>query len=483
MIYNEFIRIIDDFQIFNKIINLFTQKIDNDELLLKENFFQLLEIIKDCLIFLKNNDSNYKKYIKFGIIIDDFVLNAFVEENYLNFKLNLKTIKERQIFYVIKFLFLVNNEYEPTSLRYFNNSISNPTLYYAYYFLTEDLFYLPRNLEKGEVDCFKGFEKIQGIIKNIGNNYCDLIRFKNDIDLYIKGEIEYKELEKIIISTYRYDYSNIFKFTNTFYNYIKEPISDEVESFKYDEKNVYLGFLLLLPYIDINFSEKKIHIMGQIYKKVINKIIEEQKLYNDILYNYKNNIKFGISFENYLKLAFQYQTFELYMENYNKFFLFCQEIKRPSTVNWGYIFLKSLFCNNNKNNLFVIDQKNANGQYFDYLFIITSNNNNKIICKLFFIQISVKKTIEKLIEIFNNLFLIINDYKAIMTKNNLEFSEGYFYLISSQKKIYKELFNYCFKSNIYINITFQENEKCFYYYGNNSYDFGNKISEFPHKQD
>ena len=97
MIYNEFIRIINDFQIFNKIIKLFTQKIDNDELLLKENFFQLLEIeiIKDCLMFLKNNDSNYKKDIKFGIIIHDFVLNKFTEENYLNFKLNLKAIKER----------------------------------------------------------------------------------------------------------------------------------------------------------------------------------------------------------------------------------------------------------------------------------------------------------------------------------------------------------------------------------------------------
>ena len=71
------------------------------------------------------------------------------------------------------------------------------------------------------------------------------------------------------------------------------------------------------------------------------------------------------------------------MENYNKFFLFYQEIKRPSNVNLGYIFLKSLFCDNNKNNLFVIGQKNANGQYFDYLFIITTNNNNKIICKLF----------------------------------------------------------------------------------------------------
>ena len=49
-----------------------------------------------------------------------------------------------------------------------------------------------------------------------------------------------------------------------------------------------------------------------------------------------------------------------------------------------------------------------------------------------------------------------------MTKNNLEFSEGYFYLISSQTKIYKELLNCCFKFNIYNKITFQENEKCFF---------------------
>ena len=486
MIFNEFVRIIDDFQTFNKIINIFNQKIENNQIWLKENFFHLLEIIKECLKFLHNNVSNYKKYQKIGIIIDDFVLNAYVEENYNNFILKLKSIKELQVFYVIKFLFLINNKYEPTSLRYFSDSTSQPIFYNnAYYFLTEeDLIYLPRNLEQGEVNCFPGFEKIQGIINNLGNNYCDLIRFKGDIDLYIKGIIDYKELEEIIINTYRCEYSNVFKYSNTFYNYIKNPIKDSVDYFNYNEKYAYLGNFLLLPYIDINFSEKKIHIMGPIYKKIINKIIDEQKIYDDILYNFNNNIKFGISFEGYLKSAFQYQSFELYKENYNKYFLFCQEIKRPSTINWSYIFLKSSLCNNNHNkNLFVIDQSNTNGQYFDYLFIKTIKINNKIICKLFFTQISVKKTIEKLIEILDNMFLIIDDYKTIMSKNNLEFSQAYFYLISSEKKIYKELFNYCFKLNIYINITFQENEKCFYYYGNNSYDFADIIKELPIKQD
>ena len=151
--------------------------------------------------------------------------------------------------------------------------------------------------------------------------------------MFIKGEINFKELENIIINAYRYEYSILFRYTNTLYNYIQKPIEDNVDSFDYNEKNVYLGYLLLLPYVDINFEEKKIHIMGPIYKKVINKLIEEQKLYNDILYDFKNNIKYGISFENYLKSAFQYQTLELYNENSNKFFCFSKEIKKPSTIN------------------------------------------------------------------------------------------------------------------------------------------------------
>ena len=72
--------------------------------------------------------------------------------------------------------------------------------------------------------------------KKLLNNYCYLIRFKNDNDLYMSREIEYKELEKIIISTYRYENSNIYKYSNTFYNYIKEPIYEAAKSFKYDEK-------------------------------------------------------------------------------------------------------------------------------------------------------------------------------------------------------------------------------------------------------
>ena len=58
-----------------------------------------MEVIKDCLIFLKNNDSNYKQHKKFGIIIDNFVHNAYIGEDYLFFKHKKKNCLKKGLFF------------------------------------------------------------------------------------------------------------------------------------------------------------------------------------------------------------------------------------------------------------------------------------------------------------------------------------------------------------------------------------------------
>ena len=51
---------------------------------------------------------------------------------------------------------------------------------------------------------------MENIINLFGNNYADLFKFKEDIDLYIKGLIDLDELENIIINIYRNDYYKTF---------------------------------------------------------------------------------------------------------------------------------------------------------------------------------------------------------------------------------------------------------------------------------
>ena len=218
--------------------------------------------------------------------------------------------------------------------------------------------------------------------------------------------------------------------------------------------------------------------MGPIYLKIINIIILEEKDFLT-LKNKKINpdpTQYGTAFESYLKSIFQYRII-LNFNNIQKFFIKAKQIKDSISINWNFIKNKS---KNKVEALFCIDQTNGDGQFFDFLVIKTNDNGIKISCILFFIQISINKSIKKLKEILDKFYYIINKYKDDIQNNNLEFTNAFFYIISSEFKIPNELFTYCFKRKLKINITFKELSDEFYYY--KSLIEVEEITELPQKQ-
>ena len=102
MIINEFIRISENYEIFNEINKIFFDKINNNkEIFSLEKFYDLLEIIEECILILKRKEIK-NKYEKFNIVIDDFVL--LDEDKYSSFKQKIWD-KGKQFFYLIKFTY------------------------------------------------------------------------------------------------------------------------------------------------------------------------------------------------------------------------------------------------------------------------------------------------------------------------------------------------------------------------------------------
>lgn len=477
MIINEFIRICDKYELYSTVINDFFQKTNNnDEIYDFKNFYKLIEIIEQSFMIIENDEN--KKYQKLNIVVDDFILLDTKEYN--SFRETL-IIKEKKCYYLFKFATKRNNKREVLALDYFNERLNDySSVNKFFYILSNDIFYMPRNHENTVKSCFNEYKQLEEIIKLFGFNYVDLFRFKKDIDLYLNNLISLEEMEYIIISKYRQEYSNYFHY-EFLLKFLSQPLDEKTHTFKYS--NSLLGsmnMILLLPYVGINLENNDIHVMGPIYRKIINKIIAEEKEYDNIFYKniYNNNVQFGLSFEKYLKLVFQYKTFKLYKsKNIKKYFIYSKEIQNPLSINWNYINEKQKLYNDI---LFIIDQTNPNGKFFDILFLRLKTINGVTHCILFFIQISVKKKVNDLKEILDNFITIVNKYKIKIEKNNnYIFDDAFFYLISYDEDIYKKLFDFCFESNLYINITFDDKLKIFYYY-KNSYEFDvDELSELP----
>ena len=482
MIINEFIRISENYKTFDEITTIFFNKTNNNkEIFSLEHFYDLLEIIEGCLLIIKKKDIK-NKYEKFNIVIDDFVL--FYEDKYYSFKTKIWN-KEKQFFYLIKFTY--ENKYNTQSqiiykaLDYFGESVDYyKFMHNFFYILSYDKMYIPRNVEKAKISCYAKFNQLEKIINIFGNNYVDLFKFKIEIDLYLKNIIDFNEMESLIINRYRQEYSCQFK--NIFLlNIFVQTLSENNTSVKYKESLTgYLSDLLLIPYVSIDFNNKRISIMGPIYCKIINKIILEETNYNYIKYKqiYNNNISYGKAFENYIKLSLEYKTLGLYIKEKNKYFIYAKEVKDSKTINWNFINKKISL---NDDNMIIIDQTKKNGAYLDFIIIKTKRINSETYCTLFFIQISVNKSIQQLKDILDNIYLVVDEYKKIIEANNMIYCNSFFYLISSEI-INKNLFEYCFNNRLKINITFEENQKIFRYYKNSLIFNVEEIKELPIEQ-
>ena len=483
MIMNEFVRISNNFDIYKKIKEFFFSKIEEkNELFLLQNFSKLIEIIEESILLLKNFDIK-NQYEKYNIVIDDFYDDDSNENTYFINRIRNRPMK---VYYLIKikykFKFEGKNKISRDALDKFNEGLNDYQIIgYGFYKLQNEYFYVPKNYEGLKLDCYN--IKLKKIVDEFGYNYVDLFRFQNEIEDFLDENINYDEFENSIISKYRKDYYSYFKNFQFLSEFFKEPLEQKNNSTNYDDcfKNV-IAHLLFLPYIDIRLEEKKLYVLGPIYKKIINLIINEEKeldyIKNKKIYN--NNIQYGISFEKYLKLLFQYQTSILYSKKITKIFILSQEIKNPTNLNWNYIQKKILI---NPNILFIIDQRNSNGEYFDILFAQTELKDNEIYITFFFIQISVKKPIQGLKKILDSFYCIVNDYKNEIKKYNYKFNNAFFYIISSENEKYKDLFQFCFDANLKINITYDENNKCFSYYSNPFVTAQeSEIYEFPTEQ-
>lgn len=486
MLLNEIIRISNNFEIFQDIEKFFLSKTEGkEEIFSIYNFSELLQIIEDCLLILKKYDTE-SKIVKFNIVIDDFNYDTSIYQKYLSFKKRDK----KKIFYIVK----ISNECS-LALDYFNEVIENSQIFKLHFYRLQnkymDMFYVPKYKE----DCvhlkcnnnYKNSIKLQKIIDLFNYNIVDLFRFKQEIDLFLDEIINYDEFENFIISQYRNDYDTKFRNTLPFLStYFKKNLTEDENSTNYGKSNeLLMEKFLFIPYISIKLIEKKLFVIGPIYKKIINLIITEETELTNLKNknNYNNNIRYGISFENYLKLFFQYNTGNLYhQKNIKKIFTFSKEIKKPNSINWKLIN-KVIAKNYDKINLFIIDQKNNNGQYFDLLFLKCYVENNEICVILFFIQISVKKSINDLKKILDSFFGIINVYKIEIEKNNLKFKNAYFFIISSDQEECESLFNYCFNSDLKINIAYDELSNLFYYYPERYVSLrDSKIRQFPEEQ-
>ena len=477
MIINEFIRLSEDYEKFKNIMITFEKNIkNNDEIFLVENFYKLIDIIKDCLLTIKKNDVD-KKYTKFNLVIDDFLLDNSKVSGYLDFQEKIRNTK-KEVTYFIKYIYKLKNYTANYILFNFNDILINyKKLNGLFYSLSFGIFYVPKNNEERPTDCHNEYKKMENIINLFGNNYADLFKFKEDIDLYIKGLIDLDELENIIINIYRNDYYKTFNQSTFYIHFFNEPIKENKISYKNIQNNIYR--FLFIPYIYINIEEELLEIMGPIYLKIINRIILEEKEFL-ILKNRSINpdpIQYGTALESYLKIIFQYRII-LDFNNIPKYFIKAKQIKDSLSINWNFIknksqkYTEALFC---------IDQTNGNGQFFDFLVIKTNNNGIKISCILFFIQISINKSIKKLKEILDNFICVVGGYKNNIKYNNLEFSNAFFYIISSENNIPNELFTYCFKRKLKINITYKKLSNEFYYYPKSLFEI-NEIKELPQVQ-
>lgn len=484
---NEFLRLSDNFVIFSNIIEYFEKKIDGVKDIFELNkFFVLLRIIANCMLIIYILDK--KKYEKLNIIIDDFFLIFSSVNDYNEFALKVKKSNDRTIYYLFKFRYEIDDDISYPSFIKFNKSISSyKYLNNLFFLLSNNKFYIPKayEYESRKLIFNEKNKKMIEITKMLGNNYWDLVKFKYEIDLYLKDIISIDELEYKIIAKYRKEYYQTF-YNKYILSYSSECIDENVLEIDYKSLNIKLMHrLLFFPYISIIFEYEKIKVIGPIYGKIINLLIKEEKEH-DIIINRKINndfIQYGLSFERYLKLLFQYRTFPLYPDyasgSPQKYYMLAKEIKDPLTINWHYLKVSS---NKNSRKLFIINQINANGQYFDLLIIEIISDNDKSYCKLYFIQISVRKSIIKLKEILNNLYPIIEEYRLYIENNGMDFNNAYFYIISSENEIYQKLFKYCFNRNLAINITYEENQDYLNYY-RNSFTFNvSKIVEMPNEQ-
>ena len=189
MIINEFIRLSDDYEKFKNIMIKFEKLIENkNEIFSIENFYQLINIIKECLLIINDAD---KKYKKFNLIIDDFFVDNSKLTEYFAFKEKIANQK-KDVTYFIKFIYRLNNFTAHTILSNFNDNIINYNkLNGLFYCLFNDIFYIPKNKEKRPTNCYNKYSKMENIIYIFGNNYADLFKFKEDIDMYINNLIDY----------------------------------------------------------------------------------------------------------------------------------------------------------------------------------------------------------------------------------------------------------------------------------------------------
>lgn len=482
MILNEFVRLANNYNIFNQLTKSFIRQVNDNagsnEIFEINKFEDLIIIIEKCLKLLKN-----KQTIRFNIIIDDFKLDINNIQKYKSFKENVLCATKPESFYLFKFLCIKNdNEQEFMALKYFGKLIGYDCLKENYYYkMGQNAIYLPRNRFDRENNFHQGYEKLSKIFELLKFNFVDAFKFYEDIMLYINNMIDYDELESLIINRYRYEYSlNFDSVTCGEYllSLFHKPLEEGVFSVEYKPQD-YMRDLLLLPYIEIDFEKNQIYVLGPIYRKIVNKIIMEEKERIKITEN-EDLIQLGISIEKYIKLLFEYQSIGLYLDiDINKYYIYSKEANNSKSINWSFIKKKSL---KNPKNVFFIDQKNKNGKFFDFLVLKCSNNNNIIKCILFFIQISVKKSIQQLKTILNNLFSTINEYKATIEENGLIFSDAFFYLISSNSYVDEKFINYCINRDLKINISFKDREKHFIYFDDSLYIKHPNIKKLPEIQ-
>jgi len=484
MIFNEFVRLSHNYEVFCSLTKKFNKKVNNSQKIFSiNNFYLLIRIIEDCLLLLFDNNINYEKL---NIIIDDFFIGDDYSQikSYEDFKIDLHMNKKA--FYLIKFLCFYNNQFIYGSQQYLEYKMPSDINKVGEYFyeIGEERLYLPKENEKifdnsGNLFNFcEGYEKIKTLmIHSIGNYYIDLFKFCENIYLFLNNIINYEEMENIMISAYRNEYIKIF-YGKFLYNIFEDIVKEDVDYIPYTRRNDEIfSKLLCLPYLSFDFKNNRINILGPIYKKIINKIILEEKILKDMNFfsveTIIDKIKSGLSFEKYIKSLFEYQTAKLYLnEKIKKYYMVSKEIKEPNTINFEYIKAKVEL---NNFNLFIIDQINQNGQFFDFLFIKIENSH----VTLYFIQISSKKSEEDLKKIIENIYFILNKYKNIIREKKLVYKDAFFYLISSQNLKDENIIKYCIKNDLYINITFEEKRKQFFYYNENTLYYPILLEEFP----
>ena len=129
---------------------------------------------------------------------------------YLDFQDKIRNTKKELTYFII-FIYKLKNYIAHSILFNFNDNLINyKKLNGLFYSLSFGFFYFSKNNEERPTNRYNEYKKIEIIIKLFDNNYFDLFKFKEDIDLYIKGLIDSDEIENIIINIYRNDYNKKF---------------------------------------------------------------------------------------------------------------------------------------------------------------------------------------------------------------------------------------------------------------------------------